>query len=156
MINWQPMKVQPFDPANPAAAIIERRKRLMGVTRPRNISRMPPAPASTTAPAPFVGVQQNHHVKAWEAWQDALPIGRCRRYVAKRCMELGFSYGDIIGTTRQKRLIPTRHLLMWELRNLLEDPPSLQEIAVIFNKRDHTGVWCAIDKIEQRKRAGEL
>ncbi len=155
-MNWQPLSVQPFDPANPAAAIIERRKRLMGVTRPRNISRMIQKPAPAPAPPPFVGVHQDHHVRAWERWKLTMPIGRLSRHVFQRCIELGANYHDVIGPTRQTHLIPTRHLLMWELRNLLDPQPSLPEIAAVFGKRDHTGVWYAIDKIEARKKAGLL
>lgn len=150
-MNWQPLSVQPFDPANHRQATVERRRRLMGKPT-REIVR----PRAHPAEKPFEGVQQDHHVRAWEKWKLSMPIGRLSRHVFIRCIELGANYNDITGETRQTHLIPTRHLLMWELRNLLTPTPSLPEIAAVFNKRDHTGVWYAIDKIETRKRAGEL
>lgn len=150
-MNWQPLSVQPFDPVNHRQAAIERRRRLMG-NPVRKIIR----PRALPTEKPFEGVQQDHHVRAWERWKLSMPIGRLSRHVLQRCIELGANYHDVIGPTRQTHLIPIRHLLMWELRNLLDPQPSLPEIAAVFGKRDHTGVWYAIDKINRMKAAGEL
>ncbi|MGX5719905.1 helix-turn-helix domain-containing protein [Shinella zoogloeoides] len=146
-MNWQPLTTQPFDPKNYRLPTIERRRRLMGKPVRETVRSDPP---------PCVGVQQDHHVRAWERWKLTMPIGRLSRHVFKRCVELGANYNDIVGPTRHRNLIPIRHLLMWELRNLLNPSPSLPEIAAVFGKRDHTGVWYAIDKVETRKREGKL
>lgn len=146
-MNWQPLDVQPFDPKNYRTPIIERRRRLMGkpvreVVRPQ--------------PVPIVGVQQDHHVRAWEKWKLSMPIGRLSRYVFTRCIELGANFNDVIGPRRSDDLIKVRHLLMWELRNLMEPTPSYPEIGRAFGGKDHTSVIWAVQQIEAKNRAGEL
>lgn len=144
-MNWQPLDVQPFDPKNYRTPIIERRRRLMGkpvkeIVRPQ--------------PAPVVGVQQDHHVRAWEKWKLSMPIGRLSRYVFTRCIELGANFNDVIGPTRHSELIPVRHLLMWELRYKLAPQPTFPEIGLVF-KRDHTSVLHAVKKVETKRKAGK-
>lgn len=146
-MNWQPLDVQPFDPKNYRTPVIERRRRLMGkpvreIVRPQT--------------APFVGVQQDYHVRAWEKWKLSMPIGRLSRYVFTRCIELGANFNDVIGPRRSDDLIKVRHLLMWELRNLMDPTPSYPEIGRAFGGKDHTSVIWTVQQIEAKKRAGEL
>ncbi|MXN46073.1 hypothetical protein GR138_12820 [Shinella kummerowiae] len=144
-MNWQPLSVQPFDPANYRQPIIERRRRLMG-NPVRQVVRARPQAAEV----PSLDVQHDEHVKAWQRWKLVLPVGRCSRHVYTRCIELGANYNDVIGPTRRRDIVPVRHLLMWELRHMLSPQPSYPEIGVVF-KRHHTSIFYAVTELDQKR-----
>lgn len=144
-MEYQPLEVQPFDPANHAAAAAERRKRLMGAP-----SRLP----SRSPEVVFIETlrlrQFDEHVKTWRKWLRFLPIGRISGFVYRRCTEIGIDYMDVIGPARFDCLVAYRHQLMWEARERLEPPPSFPEIGRTFGGRDHTSAMHGYRAHEKR------
>lgn len=144
-MEYQPLQVQPFDPANHAAAAAERRKRLMG-TQP---VRKPPVVVPKPAPRIEYVHMFDDHVACWREH-----LGRERMnsidYIRSRCRELGLAYGDVIGPSRLRIHVEPRQMLMWEVRQ--RNPLiSYPQIGRIFGGRDHTTAIHAIRAHEKRR-----
>lgn len=95
----------------------------------------------TTAPKERTWtVQHDWHMRAYMDWCANAPLG----WLKMRCREIGISYAEIIGESRERRLIGPRHGLMVEVKQKF---PHLSNpfIATMF-KRDHTVVYLALQK----------
>lgn len=144
---YQPLDVQPFDPANHAATAAERRKRLMGRPPAKNPSLPAPKPAQRIEYVHFF----DSHVICWRehlARENGTPVD----YVKARCRELGLAYLDIIGTSRFREHTRARQMFMWELHQRTPRL-SLTQIGKALGGRDHTTVLHGVR--QHAKRIGE-
>ena len=66
--------------------------------------------------------------------------------IAQEATKVGLTAADLIGRSRIKRIVKARHWAMWRCRHELG--MSLQDIANVFNRKDHTTVLHAIRKID--------
>lgn len=148
-MNWQPMEVQPFDPASHAAEAAERRKRLMG--NPKPVKRLPivrkPVTVAET-PRCF-----DAHVCDWRR-HCLLERVTAFEYIKFRCEELGVSYTDVIGPSRFGDHVRPRQMLIWELKNT-RPWMTLHQIGKEFGGRDHSTLVHSIRQHEKRMAAHE-
>lgn len=142
---YQPLDVQPFNPASHAAEAAARRKRLMGVPK-----KAPSISNEIVAIEAMRLVSYDAHVKTWKKWLRHKPFGPLGTFIYRRCTELGVSYMKIVGEGRRHEIVLIRHQIMWEMRTKIDPPPSLPEIARAFGGRDHTSALNAIRQHEKR------
>ncbi|WP_416066084.1 helix-turn-helix domain-containing protein [Rhizobium sp. ZK1] len=86
------------------------------------------------------------HMVEWRDRAGNRPLA----YLKDRCVELGVSYREIIGGSRRRGIVPTRHLLMWEVHNKFG--LSFPALGRLFGGRDHTTCFYAVRKVEAMKR----
>jgi hypothetical protein len=125
------------------------RKRLLNPSA--SIARRPKPPTALAAVIrkPRVwrpDIPHDEHVKAWRRWRSSLgsPI---RNYIVSRCDDFGVTYEEIIGPSRERRLVIPRHMIMWEIKTKLRPDISLPELGRMFGGRDHTSLLYSIRKI---------
>lgn len=86
-------------------------------------------------------------------WRERM-LSPCKAHIRQRCDELGVSYDEIIGTSTNRTLSLTRHLLIWEVKTKFD--LSFPAIGRFFGGRDHTSIIFAYRKIERLKAEGEI
>lgn len=84
--------------------------------------------------------QHDAHVMAYRRWKIICIGGPCTMHVMKRCAEVGFSFEDVTGPSRQRDLTHFRQMLMWELKTIVKPSISWPEMGRLFGGRDHTTV----------------
>lgn len=105
-------------------------------TTPHEVTRV-----YLTAPVERIwAVQQDSHMAAWYEWKGNEPLG----FLKMRCREIGIAYSEIIGNSRERRLIGPRHGLMVEVK--LKFPHLSNPFIATMFKRDHTVVYLAMQK----------
>lgn len=121
----------PVPPAKPEPVVIEAAARF------------------STRKVPLWMVKDIHfdaHIVVWHGRS----ANRAKAYLKDRCRELGISYLAMIGAGRGKNIVPTRHLLMWEIHDKFG--LSFPALGRLFGGRDHTTCLYAVRKVEAMKR----
>jgi hypothetical protein len=77
-----------------------------------------------------------------------------REYIACHAARLGFTYGDVIGTSRMRDVTLARQIIMWLVRKNYPQK-SFPDIGRAFGDRDHTTVLHAVRKIEKMLTWGD-
>lgn len=89
------------------------------------------------------------HVRVWQA----VIRPTARRYVQRRCVELGVSYQDIMRKCRVMSIVTVRHQLMKEVYDMFD--LSLPQIGRVF-QRDHSTVLNALRMLEKKQGKGQI
>ncbi|MDR6820112.1 chromosomal replication initiation ATPase DnaA [Neorhizobium sp. 2083] len=71
-------------------------------------------------------------------------------YLKKRAVDLDVPYHDLVGRSALKKVVETRRLLMWELREVFG--LSFLEIGRAFGWRDSSTAMSAVKTVEARMR----
>ncbi|WP_320196239.1 helix-turn-helix domain-containing protein [Agrobacterium rosae] len=151
----------------------EIRLRLMGPQKRVNVFRRggeePVEETSAQAPGPhlekvivFIGYDHfNAHVSAWKTWQreQADVVGSpLRCYIRQRAIEHGYTFAEIVGPSRNFKLVAVRHRIMWEVKTRVKPTITFPELGRLFGGRDHTSALWAVNKVQkiedERVRAG--
>lgn len=88
------------------------------------------------------------HVEAYRAWMAEGTGSPCKAYIMRRAADFGFTYSQIVGPSRLKKLIEPRHRIMWEIKRHLKPEISFPELGRLFGGRDHTSTMWAVKKID--------
>jgi hypothetical protein len=96
----------------------------------------------------------NEHVNAWQAWVIKQSQPR-KQFVIDRCVVYGYTYQEIIGTSRKRPLVLARQIIQWELKRAYPDV-SLPEIGRMFGGKDHSTITSSLAKINRLIEEGEL
>lgn len=100
--------------------------------------------------------QFDAHVQDYREWMArnlrfyGSPV---RQYINRRAAELGLTYDQMIGKGRTREVTEARHLIWWEIKNIVKPDISYPEIGRIFGGRDHTSVLHGIRKIDAERAA---
>ena len=85
-------------------------------------------------------VQHDAHVRAFIEWHGNAPLA----YLKMRCREIGISYAELIGASRDQKLVEHRHALMVEVK--LKFPHCSNPFIATLFRRDHTVIYHALEK----------
>ncbi|MBN7804886.1 hypothetical protein JZX86_05845 [Agrobacterium rosae] len=144
----------------------EIRLRLMGPPKRVNVFRRggeePVEESAAQAPEPprekvivFIGYDHfNAHVSAWKTWQreQADVVGSpLRCYIRQRAIEHGYTFAEIVGPSRNFKLVAVRHRIMWEVKTQVKPTITFPELGRLFGNRDHTSALWAVRKIDAQK-----
>lgn len=141
----------------------EIRLRLMGPQKRVNVFRRggeePAEESAVQTPEPprekvivFIGYDHfNAHVSAWKTWQreQADVMGSpLRCYIRQRAIEHGYTFAEIVGPSRNFKLVAVRHRIMWEVKTQVKPTITFPELGRLFGGRDHTSALFAYRKME--------
>lgn len=155
------------DTASMLEAYTARHYRLRGKTKPVNWKPEPkkidpgPKPVVRTREIkslePFTLVLDMPEWMSRETWfDDHLYRHSVRAYIYYRSRQLGFTSEEVASPARNVKLTFARHLIMWEIRNVVKPSMSYPEMARYFGNRDHSTVLWGIKRIQAMKDRGEI
>lgn len=90
------------------------------------------------------------HVIDYRIWQMD-QVSPKRAYIRRRAIELGFTYDDIVGEGRSRKVVAARHLIVWEVKTIWTDA-TWPELGRIMGDRDHTTILYTFRKMEAQMR----
>ncbi len=95
-------------------------------------------------------VQFDAHLIAYWKWMAEQSSPK-RAYIRQRAEELGFTFDEIVGDGRTRRLVAARHLIIWEVKTIWPST-TWPELGRILGGRDHTTIMYSYRKIEAQMR----
>lgn len=101
--------------------------------------------ASLTKQPLSAGLARKALASVREQKREAIDCGAVARYV---CRHFEYSIRDLRSVKRNKDLVHARHVAMYLIKKMTD--ASLREIGVFFERKDHTTVLSALEKIERQ------
>lgn len=96
-----------------------------------------------------------HHVTQYYGRRLA-ELKPAQAHIRKRAHELGVTFRDLIGTSRKRRIVRHRQLLMWEIKTMINPAITMTELGNLFGGKDHSTAFHAIRTIQAMKDRGEI
>lgn len=101
--------------------------------------------ASLTKQPLSAGLARKALANAREPRKESVDQGTVARYV---CRHFEYSIKELRSTKRNKDLVHARHVAMYLIKKMTD--ASLREIGVFFERKDHTTVLSALEKVERQ------
>lgn len=107
--------------------------------------------ASLTKQTLSVGVARKALANTRETKKEAVDLTGIARFVGRR---FNYSLRDLRSSKRNKDLVQARHIAMFLMKKLSD--ASLREISAFFERKDHTTVLSALEKVEKQLQRDHL